>query len=427
VSNFAIQALDLCKKYRIGENLAFHTTLRDFVSDSLMSTLYKPIKLYRDGYKKKKGINGSSIWALKDVTFEINQGDVVGIIGHNGAGKSTLLRILSFVTEPTTGYVQVRGRVGSLLEIGTGFHSELTGRENIYLSGAILGMKKSEIVRKFDDIVSFAGVEKFIDTQIKHYSSGMYMRLGFAVAAYLDPEILLVDEVLAVGDAEFQQKCIGSMQSVANSGRTVVVVSHNMAVVESLCRTALWIDNGQLRAKGKTREVISEYMTYSQTVASQSLLNHLHNDNNPVAKFTSINITDIKGKSEREFRSGNTIVIKLEIKADYLIKKPNISVEIRTPYSQLISRVSTRETGFDIPFLEGSCNLSCYINNPNLLPGRYYIKLILADLSNKIHDEIHTASFIDVTEADVYGTGLLVGQDSGIVFLPTKWILKDEI
>ncbi|MGQ9610173.1 MAG: ABC transporter ATP-binding protein [bacterium] len=202
-----------------------------------------------------------TIWALKDVSFEIKQGEVVGIIGRNGAGKSTLLKILSRITEPTKGFVEIHGRVGSLLEVGTGFHPELTGRENIYLNGAILGMKRVEIDKKFDEIVAFAEVEKFIDTPVKHYSSGMFLRLAFAVAAHLEPEILLVDEVLTVGDIEFQKKCIGKMSSVAKEGRTVLFVSHNMGAVTRLCSRTLWIEEGKLRLDGLSFNVVSSYIS----------------------------------------------------------------------------------------------------------------------------------------------------------------------
>ncbi|MGD0948041.1 MAG: ABC transporter ATP-binding protein [Candidatus Binatia bacterium] len=214
----------------------------------------------------KFDIRNGEIWALRDVSFEVKEGEVLGIIGRNGAGKSTLLKILSQVTAPTAGCVKIRGRVASLLEVGTGFHPELTGRENIYLNGAILGMKRAEIDRKFDEIVDFSGVEQFIDTPVKRYSSGMYVRLAFAVAAHLEPEILLVDEVLAVGDAAFQKKCLGKMSDVARQGRTILLVSHNMAAVRNLCASSIWIDNGSVRRVGATAEVVHAYLDRSGTM-----------------------------------------------------------------------------------------------------------------------------------------------------------------
>jgi len=248
-----ISVRNLSKKYIIGENIHGRgaRTFRDIFD-------YKTKRLFRRDVKRSK--EDTTIWALKDVSFDVDQGEVVGIIGRNGAGKSTLLKILSRITEPTEGDVTLRGRVASLLEVGTGFNQELTGRENIFLNGSILGMKKSEIKNKFDEIVSFAEIEKFIDTPVKRYSSGMYVRLAFAVAAHLEPEILLVDEVLAVGDVEFQRKCLGKMGSVAKKGRTVLFVSHNMGAITQLCENCIWIDKGMLQESGKTLNIVNSYL-----------------------------------------------------------------------------------------------------------------------------------------------------------------------
>jgi lipopolysaccharide transport system ATP-binding protein len=253
MSEISIRCRELSKRYRIDESRARYSTLRE----TLMSKVLGPLKR-RNGKSA-----GDSIWALKGVNFEVEQGEILGIIGHNGAGKSTLLKVLSRITRPTEGWAELHGRVGSLLEVGTGFHPELTGRENIFLNGAILGMKKTEIIRNFDAIVAFAEVEKFINTPVKRYSSGMYMRLAFAVASHMEPEILLVDEVLAVGDAAFQKKCLGKMGDVAKAGRTVVFVSHNTVAVQSLCKRALWFDNGEIVMNGTSGEVISEYLHQS--------------------------------------------------------------------------------------------------------------------------------------------------------------------
>ena len=260
--DLAIRVENLSKLYKIGARQEPYRTLRDTLTDAL----YAPFRRLRSAlqppsFPASKPLDGdNTIWALRDVSFEIKHGEVVGIIGSNGAGKSTLLRILSRITEPTEGTAEIRGRVGSLLEVGTGFHPELTGRENIYLNGAILGMKKTEIERKFDEIVSFAGVEKFIDTPVKHFSSGMYVRLAFAVAAHLEPEILLVDEVLAVGDAAFQKKCLGKMGDVAKEGRTVLFVSHNMFSVQNLCMRGILLESGRIFKEGNIDYVIDEYL-----------------------------------------------------------------------------------------------------------------------------------------------------------------------
>jgi lipopolysaccharide transport system ATP-binding protein len=247
------------KEYRIGTRDAAYGTLRD----SLVRAIRAPFK----GSQTSRQKSEERIWALRDVSFEVKPGEVVGIIGRNGAGKSTLLKILSRIVDPTTGNVKLYGRVGSLLEVGTGFHPELSGRENIYLNGAILGMKRTEIGSKFDEIVAFAEIEKFIDTPVKHYSSGMYMRLAFAVAAHLEPEILLVDEVLAVGDVAFQKKCLGKVEDVAREGRTVLFVSHNMIALQSLCKRAFWFDEGIIKDYGEINQVISNYLHTTITSA----------------------------------------------------------------------------------------------------------------------------------------------------------------
>jgi ABC-type polysaccharide/polyol phosphate transport system ATPase subunit len=258
MTDVAIRCEGLAKQYRIGERESYKA-LRDVLTDAFAS----PFRRFRSALRRSSNGSGSAekptIWALNNVSFEIKRGEVVGIIGRNGAGKSTLLKILSRITEPTRGYAEITGRVGSLLEVGTGFHPELTGRENIFLNGAILGMRKSEIARKFDEIVAFAEVEDFIDTPVKRYSSGMYVRLAFAVAAHMDTEILLVDEVLAVGDLSFQKKCLGKIGDVAQKGRTVVLVSHNMASVESMCSHGLLLERGELALEGPISEVVQQY------------------------------------------------------------------------------------------------------------------------------------------------------------------------
>lgn len=252
MTTFALRVDGLGKEYRLRQGRTPYKTARE----AIVSAIAASFRIHRSG-----GVDRAEcFWALKDVSFEVASGEVVGIIGRNGAGKSTLLKILSRITEPTTGLAEIRGRVGSLLEVGTGFHSELTGRENIFMNGAILGMKRAEIIRRFDEIVAFAETERFLDTAVKHYSSGMYLRLAFAVAAHLEPEIFIVDEVLAVGDAAFQRKCLGKMGQVASEGRTVLLVSHNMQAINSLCRTALLFEGGRVVRAGAAAEVVSAYL-----------------------------------------------------------------------------------------------------------------------------------------------------------------------
>jgi lipopolysaccharide transport system ATP-binding protein len=259
MSDIAISVKSLSKQYHISRKQEAYKTLRDTLADAFVSPLRRIRRLLR-GQAAGAAEVDETFWALQDVSFEIKRGEVVGIIGRNGAGKSTLLKILSRITEPTQGYADIYGRVGSLLEVGTGFHLELTGRENIYLNGSILGMRKGEIIRKFDEIVAFAEVERFIDTPVKHYSSGMYLRLAFAVAAYLEPEILLVDEVLAVGDANFQKKCLNKMQDVGQHGRTVLFVSHNMPAITRLCERVILLDEGRVLHDGPSYQVIRTYL-----------------------------------------------------------------------------------------------------------------------------------------------------------------------
>ena len=258
MSEVVIRAEGLGKKYLIGHETGRerYTALRDVLARSAKGFVRSAADMIR-GRQLVSGDSVEEFWALKDVSFEVKRGEVVGIIGRNGAGKSTLLKILSRITEPSVGRVEIRGRVASLLEVGTGFHPELTGRENIYLNGAVLGMTRAEIRRKFEEIVAFAEVEKFLDTPVKHYSSGMYVRLAFAVAAHLEPEILVVDEVLAVGDAEFQKKCLGKMQDVAGHGRTVLFVSHNVGAIQALCGSCLYLKGGVVEATGSTPAMLS--------------------------------------------------------------------------------------------------------------------------------------------------------------------------
>ncbi len=269
MSDIAIRVHNLSKKYEISVGKYRHDTLRDQISDTVRSVFQS------NGHSHAKN---TTFWALKNVSFDVNAGEVVGVIGRNGAGKSTLLKILSRITGPTFGHAEIRGRVGSLLEVGTGFHPELTGRENIYLNGAILGMKKAEINRKFDEIVAFSEVEKFIDTPVKRYSSGMYVRLAFAVAAHLEPEVLIVDEVLAVGDAAFQKKCLGRMGDIASLGRTVLFVSHNMASIAQICKRTLLFKDGDLVLDGDSPSIVSAYLTNGTTACT--------NWENPVVNFS---------------------------------------------------------------------------------------------------------------------------------------------
>ena len=262
MTDIAIRVENLSKQFHIGA-IQKNRNFREALVDGVTAPFRRTINRLR-GQAKGAELD-ETIWALKDVSFELRNGETIGIIGGNGAGKSTLLKIISRITEPTEGFAEIHGRIGSLLEVGTGFHPELTGRENTYLNGAILGMKKAEIKRKFDEIVSFSGIDKFIDTPVKHYSSGMYLRLAFAVAAHLEPEILIVDEVLAVGDARFQKKCLDKMQDISQKGRSIVFVSHNMLAITQLCERAILLDNGRVVQEGPSHEVVRSYLNVGMT------------------------------------------------------------------------------------------------------------------------------------------------------------------
>jgi lipopolysaccharide transport system ATP-binding protein len=297
----AIHVKNLGKQYRLGGPQEKYHTLRDAMVNSLKASMKMFHKAPPEEY----------FWALKDVSFDVEAGEVVGIIGRNGAGKSTLLKILSRITTPTEGCVDLHGRVGSLLEVGTGFHSELTGRENIYLSGSILGMKRREIDAKLDDIVRFSEIEKFLDTPVKRYSSGMYVRLAFAVAAHLEPEILLVDEVLAVGDAAFQKKCLGKMGDVAKEGRTVLFVSHNMGAINQLCRKSILLNHGHVSSIGPSEEIINKYLTDNSSIKPEITIPY---DDNKLGQFVSFRIRNGKGEISSEISCEDVITIEMDFK-----------------------------------------------------------------------------------------------------------------
>ncbi len=312
MSAIAMRAEGLGKQFHIGALQSGYKTFREVTVDTFLGPLRRLRRLARGHAAGAADLN-ETIWALRDVGFEIGHGEVVGIIGRNGAGKSTLLKILSRISEPSEGFVEVHGLVGSLLEVGTGFHQELTGRENIYLNGAILGMRKGEIDRKFDEIVAFAEVNRFLDTPVKHYSSGMQTRLGFAVAAHLDPEILLVDEVLAVGDANFQRKCLNKMHDVSQQGRTVIFVSHNMPAVVRLCPRAILIDQGQVVRDGPSHEVVSAYLdSGSGCIASREWRGSDHAPSSEVGRLLAVRVRGEDGELQETFDIRRPVVIEME-------------------------------------------------------------------------------------------------------------------
>jgi lipopolysaccharide transport system ATP-binding protein len=339
MNNLAIRVENLSKLYKIGARRNRHDTLRDHLAHGFKSLFSRNGRSSSpasqpstpSGNPSSAGGRSDTIWALKDVSFEIEQGEVVGIIGRNGAGKSTLLKILSRITDPTSGFAEIHGRVGSLLEVGTGFHPELTGRDNIYLNGAILGMKKAEIESKFDEIVAFSEIEKFIDTPVKRYSSGMYVRLAFAVAAHLDPEILIVDEVLAVGDAQFQKKCLGKIGHVAQAGRTVLFVSHNTDAIRRLCSRAVWLDGGAVRFIGETDRSLSSYLLRELRDGGTVVFDPPHRmaSGMPVL-LHSVKISDESGQVTTHFSTRSPLRITIEWENSAPLYKPRMGFVMQT-------------------------------------------------------------------------------------------------
>jgi lipopolysaccharide transport system ATP-binding protein len=367
------------------------------------------------------------IWALRDLDLEVMPGEVLGIVGRNGAGKSTLLKILSRITEPTTGRIELYGRVGSLLEVGTGFHPELTGRENIYLNGAILGMRRAEIDRKFDEIVAFAETEKFLDTPVKHYSSGMYVRLAFAVAAHLEPEILLVDEVLAVGDIAFQRKCLGKIGDVARSGRTVIFVSHNMASIESLCSWCILLAGGLLIAKEEPREIIVRYMT--SELAAHTGVCSLRTHGGRTGASTSI-MESVSMHSETVgaisvLPIGTPLSVKVSFSAPRAVR-PILGVVFKTGAGMPVFAVSNRFTNqgqSDDPIRKGE--ISCNFDSLPLVPGTYVLSLYFGDFGDQTRDldTVIDAITLEVPPSDVFGTGMLPRPSDGPVLWKASWSL----
>ena len=424
IMSVAIRVEHLSKKYILSHRATEpYVALRDVISN----VFRKSSKLNAEGvgsFSKKE-----EFYALKDVSFEINQGDRIGIIGRNGAGKSTLLKILSRITEVTEGRVSIKGRVASLLEVGTGFHPELTGRENIFLNGSILGMSKSEIQRKFDEIVAFAEVERFLDTPVKRYSSGMYVRLAFAVAAHLEPEILVVDEVLAVGDAEFQKKCLGKMKDVASSGRTILFVSHNMAAIQNLCSKAIYLNKGRLEIMGEAEHVISTYLRSTADVNSIDLASRKDRSGNAAFRFTSFSLKDSDDQQLSSLQSGKPGKLCLEIEKNTTIpdlRNIHIAVGIDDEMGQRITNLNNETTGTLFPEMSGS-KATIEISIPRL-PLRHglYSFTLYGTVNNDVADWIGNAGNFHVEHGDFFGTGKLLPDGQGSFYIDHTFKLRNH-
>ncbi|HDL07880.1 MAG TPA: ABC transporter ATP-binding protein, partial [Desulfobacteraceae bacterium] len=412
-TDIAIKVENISKRYRIGIKEDMHDSIGGAIFDFIKSPL-KNYKKYRSLYKfddnisdpnLKKSDNSSDIlWALKDVSFNVKRGEVLGIIGRNGAGKSTLLKILSRITDPTSGSAEIRGKVSSLLEVGTGFHPELTGRENIYLNGTILGMRKREVEKKFDEIVDFSGISKFIDTPVKRYSSGMKVRLAFAVAAHLEPEILIIDEVLAVGDAEFQKKCLGKMQDHTQEGRTVLFVSHNMGAVIDLCPRSIILKNGQIVAKGPSKKMVEQYLsTLFIPVDNMNLRDVPARSGDGRLQFIAAYLQSPNGNRIYMPIAGHPVDIVLEYESRKNLENVQFLLTIFNQMGIAVTHCNVKTNGqaYNVPKGEGK--MICHIPKLPFPVGNYKISIAASDSIGKL-DAVPTACIFDIETSNFYKT-----------------------
>jgi lipopolysaccharide transport system ATP-binding protein len=421
----AIVAEQLSKRYRLGANVVGgYRTLRESVASAVTRSWGRlgrlagrlgPVSLPHPARVDE----GGYLWALKDVSLEVAHGEVVGIIGRNGSGKSTLLKVLSRITQPTAGRAELRGRVGSLLEVGTGFHSELTGRENIYLNGSICGLSRREITRKFDSIVDFSEVAAFLDTPVKRYSSGMYVRLAFAVACHMAPEILLVDEVLAVGDQAFQKKCLGKMDELRSSGRTVLFVSHNMASVLNLCKRVAVLAHGRLQFVGDAEDGVRLYVKEAEASegAAVDLAHHPNRRPGLVPVLGRVRLLDERGEETTQFASGGPIIIELEVVQNCPIAQPHFAVGFEDTFG---SRLFTAATYLS-PATGRGRQVRCRLHELPLAPGRYALTLNAGPQANFWADMIDQAVWFDVVGTDFYGNGRIPNAEWGRILVRSEW------
>jgi len=445
MTDTAIKVENLSKRYRIGQYAgsgAQYKTLRESLTNAVSAPLRR---LRQTGDRRRKTeerrarspisgplspVPGPSstdrfIWALKDVSFEVKQGEVLGIIGKNGAGKSTLLKILTGITEPTEGRAELKGRVNSLLEVGTGFHPELTGRENVRLSGAILGMARKEIDRKFDEIVDFSGVEQFIDTPVKRYSSGMRVRLGFAVAAHLEPEILLIDEVLAVGDAQFQKKCLGKMGDVAKEGRTVLFVSHSMPSVSGLCSSGLLLKQGAVAERGDVHEVIASYLQTQAGMEASGIVDLTSKEVSRVgtgsSRFQQLCFVGHNGEIKSTFQVGEQFEIRLECYIYELKPEQFYQIRIRSASGIPIYHWVDFDDGLSFPSKPGLDRVSAKLDRLMLYPGRYIVSVVVSDRYGTGYDAIEDEGIFDVVAGSMVPLSRKYFRNLGMIHEVAKW------
>jgi lipopolysaccharide transport system ATP-binding protein len=413
----SIRVDGLGKRYRIVHREHYYT-IRDQIAKAATAPFRKLASL---GKRRETATAHHFFWALKDVCFELHPGEVLGIIGRNGAGKSTLLKLLSRITEPTEGFADIYGRVGSLLEVGTGFHQELSGRENIYMSGALLGMSKAEIRTKFDEIVAFSECEEFIDTPVKRYSSGMYTRLAFAVAAHLEPEILIVDEVLAVGDASFQKKCLGKMGEVAQHGRTVLFVSHNMAAVQALCKKALLLSHGKVQEIGPVNQVVQTYLKTAAETEANPLDQRRDRQGDGSARFTAVRIetADHGGL----ITTASRLKVTVDYESDRPLRNPRFLVTVYDLTNTGIFLLDTDMTGGLPETLHAKGSLTCVTDPIRVTPGRCYVNLAMYK-SGGMADHVEYAAYFDVESENIYGHGTIPQRQWVLTVIGQQWLVS---
>jgi len=414
MSDVVIRAEGLGKRYRIGSREASYKTLRE----SLTGLALAPARRFREflrGAPLRR--EPETIWALKDIDLQVRRGEVLGVIGRNGAGKSTLLKILARITEPTTGRVELRGRVGSLLEVGTGFHPELTGRENIYLNGAILGMRKTEITRKFDEIVAFAEVERFLDTPVKRYSSGMYVRLAFGVAAFLEPEILLVDEVLAVGDSSFQSKCIGKMSEFAHGGRTVLFVSHNVGAISSFTSRSIQLGDGRIVADGPSRSVVEQYVSTSvgtlPTIEADLVSDRCGSG---PCRISRVVVAGTDGLPRSEFLMGEPLRVIFDLEAERPVRGVVLAVVIESATGVPVLHCVSVDSGFELAEWTGAVQVAMQMDSLMVYPGDYVMSFWVGDGHGHDADYLRSCLKIHVQQGFFLSSRALY-------YAPTNWKL----
>lgn len=419
MSAIAIDVNRLGKRYQIGGQPKSYYRLTDQLADAFVSPFRRARKLLQ-GQATSAAELDETIWAIRDLDFQIKPGEVVGIIGRNGAGKSTLLKILSGITDPSEGYADIFGRVGSLLEVGTGFHAELTGRENVFLNGAILGMKRAEIQRKLEEIIAFAEIAQFIDTPVKHYSSGMHVRLAFSVAAHLEPEILLVDEVLAVGDLAFQRKCLGKMNDVARTGRTIVFVSHNMGLLQTLCQRGIFLHGGVVHLDGTITEAVDAYLKTLEQAQVQALATRIDRKGQGRVRLVGAEVSNIGSESSNILKTGQPARFAFDLNA--LIPGLACNFFIYDPIGQPLSSFESRTHGpNDVFDSKNGPRILCDLDELLLVPGRYRVDVaIIGD--NRLQDFIEAALVFEVADGHLHGRPVRAdGKFS--VCMPHRWTL----